>query len=56
MKKPKKSSTPKPPKPSPELQRAFDRFPQIIKLKEKAAREKKKVIKNFLSVKKEVYK
>ncbi len=39
-----------------DLQAAFDRFPAILKAKEKAAKERKRIMKNFLSVKHLVYK
>jgi hypothetical protein len=39
-----------------ELQAAFDRFPAILKAKEKAAKERKRIMKNFMSVKDKVYK
>lgn len=41
---------------SPELQRAIDAFPKAVKLKEKAARERKRIMKNFMSVKDKIYK
>ena len=49
-KKIKKYAVPK------ELQAAFDRFPAILKAKEKAAKERKRIMKNFMSVKDKVYK
>jgi hypothetical protein len=42
--------------PSKELQAAFDLFPKVIKLKEKAAREKKRIMKNFMSVRDKIFK
>jgi hypothetical protein len=42
--------------PSKELQAAFDLFPKIIKQKEKAAREKKRIMKNFMSVRDKIFK
>ena len=54
MKKP--ASKPKRPVPSKELQAAFDLFPKVIKLKEKAAREKKRIMKNFMSVRDKIFK
>lgn len=39
-----------------ELRKALDLFPKVVKQKEKAAREKRKTTKNFLSVKNQVYK
>ena len=42
--------------PSRELQDAIDLFPKIVKRNEKAAREKKRIMKNFLSVKNKIYK
>lgn len=50
-----KSKKKKGPTPSCELQKAFDAFPKTVKLKEKAAREKKRIMKNFMSVKSSVY-
>jgi hypothetical protein len=41
--------------PSPELQRAIDAFPKEVKHKENAAREKKRIMKNFISVRDKVY-
>ncbi len=41
--------------PSPELQKAINDFPKEVKLKEKAAREKKRIMKNFMSVRDKVY-
>ena len=38
------------------LQKAFDSFPKVLKAKEKAAKEKKRIMKNFMSVKNQVYK
>lgn len=40
---------------SKELQAAIDLFPKIVKRNIKAAREKQRIIKNFLSVKDEIY-
>lgn len=37
------------------LQKALDEFPKVVKAKEKAAQEKKRIMKNFASVKKSVY-
>jgi hypothetical protein len=57
MKKLNKKVKPgRPPKPSDELQKAIDAFPKVVRLKEKAAREKNRIRKNFLSVKAIVYK
>ncbi len=42
-------------KADPELQKALDAFPRFVKLKERAAKEKKRVMKNFLSVKSKIY-
>jgi len=36
-------------------QKALDEFPKVVKAKEKAAQEKKRIMKNFASVKKSVY-
>ena len=38
------------------LQKALDSFPKVLKAKEKAAKEKKRIMKNFMSVKNQVYK
>lgn len=38
------------------LQKALDSFPKVVKAKEKAAKEKKRIMKNFASVKSSVYK
>ena len=43
-------------KPDPELKKAIDSFPKILKRKEKTMREKQKIRENFLSVKHLVYK
>lgn len=37
-------------KPSKDLQRAFDMFPKVVRHKQKVALEKKKIRKNFESV------
>lgn len=42
-------------KADPELQRALDAFPAAVKLKEKAAKERKRIMKNFLSVKNKIF-
>lgn len=39
----------------PELQKAIDAFPATVKLKEKAAKEKKRIMKNFMSVKNKIF-
>jgi hypothetical protein len=54
MKKP--ASKQKKSVPSKELQTAFDLFPKVIKQKEKAAREKKRIMKNFMSVRDKIFK
>lgn len=38
-----------------ELQSAIELFPKIVKKNEKAAREKQRIIKNFLSVKNKIF-
>lgn len=38
-----------------DLKRAIDNFPKVVKAQEKAAKEKQRIIKNFLSVKAKVY-
>lgn len=43
-------------KASPELQRAIDDMPKVVKMKEKAALERKRIMKNFLSVKSKIFK
>ena len=43
------------PKPSKELQKALDRFPKIVKQKEKTAIEKQKIRKNFESVRHKIF-
>ncbi len=55
MKKKKSSVVKSSSGPSAELQKAIDAFPPQVKLKEKAAREKKRIMKNFLSVRDKVY-
>ncbi len=55
MKKKKSSAVTSRHGPSPELQKAIDAFPKEVKLKEKAAREKKRIMKNFLSVRDKIY-
>lgn len=55
MKKKKLTSTRVKIGPSAELQKAMDAFPKEVKLKEKAAREEKRIMKNFMSVRDKVY-
>lgn len=43
-------------KPSKELQKAIDMFPKIVKHKEKVVLEKKKIRKNFESVRSLIFK
>ena len=43
-------------KPSRELQKAIDMFPKVVKHKEKVALEKKKIRKNFESIRSLVFK
>ncbi len=43
-------------KPSKELQKAIDMFPKVVKHKEKVALEKKKIRKNFESVRNLIFK
>ncbi len=38
------------------LQKALDSFPKVVKAKEKAAKEKQRIMKKFASVKNSVYK
>ncbi len=42
-------------KPSKELQKAFDLFPKVVKHKEKVALEKKKIRKNFESIRSQIF-
>ena len=41
--------------PSKELQKAIDMFPKVVRHKEKVALEKKKIRKNFESVRRLIY-
>lgn len=44
-----KSNVPK------DLQAAFDRFPAILKAKEKASKERKRIMKNFMAAKDDLF-
>jgi hypothetical protein len=45
----------KKPKPSKALQKAIDLFPKVVKHKEKVALEKKRIRKNFESVRDKIF-
>jgi len=42
-------------KPSKKLQKAFDLFPSLVKKKEKVAKEKARILKNFRSVRHKIF-
>jgi len=42
-------------KPSKELQKAFDLFPSVVKRKERVAKEKARIQKNFESARTEIF-
>jgi hypothetical protein len=44
-----------PVKPSKELKRAFDRFPELLKRNEKVAKEKARIRKRFESAREEIF-